>query len=120
MFVLFSCPVKLCHINCRNCSCEQRKATYDYMHVSVSHSSCPNFRKFSVHVNWPWLGRPLTTMQCVMYFGFVDDVICVHNRPRKCNASRAIYTQVTHQHAAVGLKSGVYGCIVITVAVTTF
>jgi len=51
MFVLFSCIVKLCHINYRNCNCEQRKATYDCMRVSVSRSSCPNFRKFSVHVN---------------------------------------------------------------------
>ena len=54
-----------------------------------------------------------------MYLGFVDDVIFVHNRPRKCSASRA-YTQVTHQQAAVGPKSGFYGSIVITVAVTTF
>jgi len=29
---------------------------------------------------WPWLGPPLTTMQYVVYFGFVDDVWFSHIR----------------------------------------
>jgi len=40
----------------------------------ISKITCPNFGKFSV---WPWLGPPLTRMQCVMqaYFRFVDWVM---------------------------------------------
>ena len=30
---------------------------------------------------WLWLGPPLTTMQCVMYFSFVADVMFAHNGP---------------------------------------
>jgi len=49
--------------------------------MSVCLSACifqkphPNFTKFSVHYLWPCLGVPLTTMQYVIYFRFVDDIM---------------------------------------------
>jgi len=41
------------------------------------------------HQLWLWLGRTLTTMLCIS--GFVDDVMCPHNRPDEGDANR-VYT----------------------------
>jgi len=30
---------------------------------------------------WPWLSPSLMTLQYVMYFGFVDDIMFSHNGP---------------------------------------
>jgi len=42
----------------------------------------PNFMKFSVVCYpWPWFDPALTTVDYVMYFQFVDDVMFSHNGP---------------------------------------
>jgi len=39
---------------------------------------------------WPWLGPPLTTLQCAMYFWFCGSHQFVRNRPGKRNINRGV------------------------------
>jgi len=50
---------------------------------------------------WPWLSAPLTTMEYVMYFRFVDDVMFAHNQSGKGDANTA-YTQSDSSGAKPG------------------
>jgi len=46
--------------------------------LHISNTIYPNFNKFSICCLWPWLGPFPMTVQYVMYFSFVDDVMISH------------------------------------------
>ena len=46
---------------------------------------------------WPWLGPPLTTVQYVVYFPFVDDVTFSHNRPNMDTGLESAMQQIIHR-----------------------
>jgi len=51
--------------------------------LSAHISQKPHVRTYEIVCTcylWPWLGPPLTTVQYVMYFRFVDDVMFSHSR----------------------------------------
>ena len=74
------------------------------------------YRMFCTCYTWPWLGPPLITMQYVMYFRFYGHCYLSHNGANGPEWKTARMFRPVRLVAALGAKSAVPDCILLTVA----
>jgi len=69
--------------------CDEYLCMSDRSHKSKN--TLPNFTKFCAHCLWTWLGLPLTVLQYVIYFRFVDNVLFSYHGANRPESSKTLW-----------------------------